>query len=753
VNGTGTLPPPTVRLPDGVYALGCSPLFHYIATEDSARLPPLMANAFQVGVPQAFLEDGAIRDAAVHRDANQQKMWTKGSMLMLFTAGAFIESHLSKSTGSIESGWLKQDHASIFPLACCFRLILGLEYLGLWQRHFQTQVKLEDFLPFLAGSWSANRDVKVHIDMSAEKGAKPLLIAPWILPPKPANPSFDPSSVSDWDRAYHPGCEAVSLLEFALWVSSLPPGRVVYSSHRSDTGDIYLRLDDAVIVLAFCCPTSSQGPLSPQTVFEMYEDAVGDPEWWQVSMVSYILMPCTIGAKLEDYMDNSPCAMFEALQAVEGCRAGNGIVREKSELIICNPKMLSSFLGPLRVPIFSTVKMFDREIAENQEEQKNMSDIWNEKYEAEEEERIAREAKEPSPSQSPAKSPDSPRSAKSVGGLCQWGDNASPQQEEIPKRQVAESMPNLPTITAAMFLPERKEGQGSKAKRFESISKRGDDARHQAKRFTQRGTVTEIAAAKRSIAQGAAGNAVEWRSKRAGKPKTQQLLQNMEALSGLLSYINEHSQKLIGLVMPPIRGESASTSRSQLTSQGTQPLAAPTPFPVVGGGYSAPAGSAAVDVGLQGSQAAAAGDDDSWNASEEDEEIGEADRGRSPTRREDQEDHDVECEVRIERGPSPQRSEKTRLWRAPTPFEFRDHHAAVGEFGENPNLPITPPDGSRKGKAPRRPRGCMGLEMFDFCGLGNWKAELGDPNVKSGMKIKRLASQRTVMMTPTNMPS
>lgn len=366
------LPIPKVPLPDGVYTMGCLPIFHTLATEGSSRTPPLMATAFHVGVPQALLEEHVLRDVLLERHPSG-RLWSEGSLVVLLTSSAIAEAHLlaPNQSWATPKGWLRQEHHGFFALHCCFRFLLGLEYVTLWHELRQTPaiVTLEDFLPFLKDINSGIRMLSVRLDMTSEHGAMPVLTAPRVQSSVKGTQNFAQSTVG-WGRPAQLGSEPTTLKEFAKWVGHLAPGRVIYSSHKSRTADLYLKLhvphvdirraEDVVVAIAF---VNDDVGLTGDKLYQVFADAVGEPSWWGVKLVSLIVLTSKLSHPLEVSVSpaGASCATFRAGQALPD---GGGDLPNGCEIILCLPQCLNSFLGTLRTPVFTHEKIFERDIAE-----------------------------------------------------------------------------------------------------------------------------------------------------------------------------------------------------------------------------------------------------------------------------------------------------------------------------------------------------------------------------------------------------
>merc|ERR1712137_884429 len=98
-------------------------------------------------------------------------------------------------------------------------------------------------------------------------------------------------------RAPQFGDEPTALQDFASWVRHLPPSRVIYSSHLSQTADLYLKLhiphvdirkqENVLVAFAFVNSTSPAG-LTGSELYQIFVDAIGEPSWWGVKLISLI---------------------------------------------------------------------------------------------------------------------------------------------------------------------------------------------------------------------------------------------------------------------------------------------------------------------------------------------------------------------------------------------------------------------------------------------------------------------------------
>jgi hypothetical protein len=566
--------------------------------------------------------------------------------------------------------------------------------------------------------------------MSAEGGAKPLLLAPWIIPHKAAHfwsGDRNPHTHVGWDPAYHPGCDGVALQDFAEWVSCLDPGRVIYSSHRSPTGDLYLKLQDALIIFKFACPAVTQGPLSNQNIYEMYEDAIGDPEWWRVPLISYIVMPTIVNQDIEYEIATTPCVVHSAGEWLEGAHR-DAVVQEKTEIIVCNPKMLNAFLGPVKNSVLGQTQTFARDIADQEEESKLLSAIWMARYEAEEEERLMQEA---------ARSPkDTQEATDTATSRLQTPTTGQPSPSPTPS--------SLGDRLSVVDKLQRRHAKGYSGQK-RSFTTRGEDARVLAKRL--------LRPASRSVPQGSASKAAGWRAKRTGKPTAPQLGQNLDTLRALLTHIEQHLPKLMetlpdqGMSPPPPPAESPRRVRSSGTIPRMGSKMSPPPRTSFG---SRGAGGSSSPVDLP-------------------EVVAEGENLKVPVLEDDGDavSSDGEREVRIERVPSPERTEKSRSWRPPTPYARLDADAikamdekevSYEEEDEEEkswtcpgadDKPATPPKKKpfQRHLMKRDSRMSEGMvmefEVFDFCNFGNWK-----PTLKDVKTTRRRGSNGDVVPPP-----
>jgi hypothetical protein len=382
-------------------------------------------------------------------------------------------------------------------------------------------------------------------------------------------------------------------------------------------------------------------------------------------------------------------------------------VLEKTEIVVCNPKMLNVFLGPLRAPVMAQTQLFYTEIGEQDEESRLMRLLWMQRDVEEAREEQLEEAKRRESQIEEA------RRRASEGSVCPSEVPDIPAQTDSPEtnsdsEETEETQSNSNEGgNARMSVLERLQMRHAKGiKGTRRSIRRGDDAILVAKRvLNQRGARNSP---KPPVAQGSAANAVEWRSKRAGKPKAPQIGQNLDVMQGLLAYIGEHLQKFVEAI-PDILSKESQRSPSKV--------------------------SARTDTEKTFDE-----EDDT-----SDEEIDE--RSRTAESKditmygsEDTVDHfdDEERDVRIERVLSPVRTEKSRRWRAPSPYPKVDwaylRQCDAYELAGK-QIPASARQISlqqKEGKKPGSKREIRVHEVvevddsivFDFCGLGNWKQVL-----------------------------
>lgn len=362
------LPRPAVQVPDAIFLMGCAPVFHTLATERSACLPPLAASACYVGVPHALLDERLVHDVLLERPAAGSPRWSAGSLLVLLAMGIMTRKQLVPDR-SLKDVWYGQDHGSFFSLVCTLRFLLGLECVRQWHdqcmehRSEPRGTNVEDFLPFLKDVSSPIRALPAHLDWDAlAEGtvdgprARPLLLAPRVVDMPADEEEADVTRPADGTHAEK---EGVSLKDFASWIGSLQPGRVVFSPKGSKAADLYWRLPDAVLAISFVL-TSASAPVTGTDVVHLLRGAVGDPAWWGVPTVSFLVLGSKISVGLEGAVGVGSCVAFGAGQAVDN----GGVVPQGCEVIVCSAQCLWSLLGPLKAPLSTHRKLFEAEIAD-----------------------------------------------------------------------------------------------------------------------------------------------------------------------------------------------------------------------------------------------------------------------------------------------------------------------------------------------------------------------------------------------------
>lgn len=323
--------------------------------------------------------------------------------------------------------------------------------------------------------------------------------------------------------------------------------------------------------------------------------------------------------------------------------------------------------------------------------------------------------------------------------LSQIDDEAEDSGSENEGSQTASSQgsPQLRRVSTTV---------ANKLRGSKSIAKRGDDARVLAKRLAAQRSQAPLRMPKTKLAQGSPGSYVDWRNKRAGKPKAQQLIQNLEALTGLFTHIEEHCKSL-DETLPDRAGRTSRTmfaSRSVSSARGRSDD---------GDDMADKKDNEEADEVASGFESdetepryTAVREDDDGTFELTMESARDAPCGRSVTMdftrvlcqltlesaRDTQRGRSVELkgitesmgdkpddgflkEVKIARVPSPQRTEKSRSWRPPTPFPRMDNEAeyhAKAESIKNGESLLC-----RVSTWP----------FFDFCGFGNWRYSLKEP--------------------------
>lgn len=365
-------PPPSVRIPEGIFALGCAPIFFTMPTDSTGPTSPMVSGAFHIGVPHVLLEDRVLWDTLVDRSHGAAAKWRSGSLVVMLSAGANIQAHTISNVWTRSSGWIRQAHGSVFTMCCCFRVILGLEFMALWHKSRPTapETTMEQFFPFLLGSGSEIAGLSAEPDVSAAKGQRPILIAPILLTKKPATPGFDPNFL-DWGPEWRIN-GGVPLADFAAWVGTVGPGRVVYCSHVSAAGHLIFRLEDAVLIIVFKL-IGSNNPgcnVDGPELMKIYKDAVGQAQWWGVSLVSLMLLTDQLATELVDLCGvgaSNTAGVIKEGQTIPIAseeEESTLIVESGSEIIVCPPNCLGALLGPLRESVFRHHRVFEMEMLE-----------------------------------------------------------------------------------------------------------------------------------------------------------------------------------------------------------------------------------------------------------------------------------------------------------------------------------------------------------------------------------------------------
>jgi len=222
---------------------------------------------------------------------------------------------------------------------------------------------LSDLLTFLKDAETEIGDLPLELDLStAVPGspgaatAAPLLIAPWVVPSKYGSLRFDPRTAV-WGPEHRVGSEGLSLQDFAAWVCSLPPGRVVYSSHHSKAADLYFRLEGAVIAVVFYMGLSG-APLTGFDTLQVVANVIGERSWWEdVPLVSCIVLPSRLSGGLDQALSSVNTKVFRDGAVMDGC----GSVPKGIELILCSPQCLWAILGPAKNSVVAHANMFAEE--------------------------------------------------------------------------------------------------------------------------------------------------------------------------------------------------------------------------------------------------------------------------------------------------------------------------------------------------------------------------------------------------------
>lgn len=355
--------PPSAKLPDVVYSMGCFPVFYTMATKSSAKTPPLVSTAFRVGIPHSMLDPAVTRPVLV-QNSGSKTHWRTGSLLVLLTVAAFEESHRLEVTCHTLKGWMAQDHESFVPLLCSFRFVLGLEYFLIWAgaQDVHPRIPLLDLLPFLRGTKSVVREAHLAIDMLAATSNAPLVAAPLVDQRSQGNERA--SCDTSWAGTWAHGDPPVTFQDFAAWISQLMPGRIVYSSYRSSTGDLYIRLNHIVLVIAFAVLPRS-GVLDAPDINSMYKNAVGRPEWWGGAYVTYLVMCSQYSKLLQTALGSDSCVVLAADRNAQGFQ--DITVQPGSEIVLCHPRILSAYMGNLDSSVMEYVRSKNMYTSENSE--------------------------------------------------------------------------------------------------------------------------------------------------------------------------------------------------------------------------------------------------------------------------------------------------------------------------------------------------------------------------------------------------
>jgi len=262
--------------------------------------------------------------------------------MVLFAAGATLETHLADTKWTMPYGWLHQDTLCFFSMFCASKIVLGLEYLALWQELNQPGEALlfQDFFPYVKNSLAGAKHFQIHVAMEATRGSRPLLIAPWVVPSLTGTPDFNPHFMS-WEHAHHhPNGEPVPLQDFAAWVGAMSPGKIVFSSHRSKIGDLYWRLEGGIVIFSFL---NTLAAIQGSDVQLAYRTAVGEPSWWNVPMVSQIVLSPQLSSVFEGIIGKEPCTVINENSQFESCGVQAG-----SEIIIFGTRVFENLLGTLK---------------------------------------------------------------------------------------------------------------------------------------------------------------------------------------------------------------------------------------------------------------------------------------------------------------------------------------------------------------------------------------------------------------------
>eukprot|EP00746_Dinoflagellata_sp_MGD_P074470 gnl/MRDRNA2_/MRDRNA2_30076_c0_seq1.p1 gnl/MRDRNA2_/MRDRNA2_30076_c0~~gnl/MRDRNA2_/MRDRNA2_30076_c0_seq1.p1 ORF type:complete len:1278 (+),score=218.76 gnl/MRDRNA2_/MRDRNA2_30076_c0_seq1:62-3895(+) len=348
-----------LRLPDGFYSLGLMPVLHTEKSEGSGRVAPSHARTFQVVVPHIFFEEDLLANAL-----QRQSLWEEGTLLVLLMIAAVKEGFFMGPMDPVLIGRPPQDHLGLFSLICVFRCVLGLELMSIYRRvHNSTDFFLEDLMPILMDIETPARRLPLNFDMSAS--AKPMLAAPRL---EQGPPSGQPVNFEEWpDSRFYAEASTITLGDMAAWVSQLAGDRVIYSSHRSQNSDLYLKLagpEEGETSLVVICFHQPKRPMTGPECWNLYERAIGEPSWWKVTNIHFICLSTKLAPLLESACEGRTCKNFAEDDQMPQCKEK---VKPGSEIIVCIPQCIFSILGPQLKEIIAThTKNFEAEMKEGE---------------------------------------------------------------------------------------------------------------------------------------------------------------------------------------------------------------------------------------------------------------------------------------------------------------------------------------------------------------------------------------------------
>jgi len=150
------------------------------------------------------------------------------------------------------------------------------------------------------------------------------------------------------------------LQDFAVWVASLAPGRVIYSSHLSPTGDLYIRLQNSVIILLFAYVPAMGAVLDSGDISKLYQDSVGRIEWWGGLHVSMVVLANKLSKNLEHGMDGARCVTISPGTKLSA--SDDWDVQRGSEILVCSASCLGILLGGMNNAMGTHQRLFESEV-------------------------------------------------------------------------------------------------------------------------------------------------------------------------------------------------------------------------------------------------------------------------------------------------------------------------------------------------------------------------------------------------------